>query len=94
MPNPYLKISDDDLKHKLDSVRAMIRRERRDGRDTYDVERELCWLEREEEWRKLRLDKHREYVDQMRRDLDQLAREEAEAEAELYKFDNVVPDDF
>lgn len=88
MPNLLEKISDDELKSKQNSIKAMIRREQKADRDTGDLERELCWLERESECRQKRYDIHKVYMDKIRSEYEQMIQEEREAEKEMYKFDN------
>lgn len=94
MANPLFKIGDEELKSKLNAVKAMIRREQKSGRDTIDIEKELCWLEREHEWRQIRKFRHEEYIAPIRAEQERMALEEKEAEYESYKFDNDVSDCF
>lgn len=63
----------------MDSMRAMIRRCRKAGTDTVDAEKELCWLEREEELRDTRKDLHKDYVAEIR--AEQYAERKREIEA-------------
>lgn len=72
-------ISDDRLTKMLNSMRAMIRRTKAQNGDTRDAEIELCYLEREQEWRDRRKNAHKEYMKQFEKVSKVDANEEAEA---------------
>lgn len=88
MPNLLERINDEELRSKQNSVKAMIRREQKAERETSELEKELCWLERESEIRQKRYEIHKQYMEKIRLEYDQMIQEEREAEREMYKFDN------
>ena len=79
MPRFLMRIKDDDLDNRLNAMRAMIRRTRKLGSDTIEAEKELCWLEREEEWRQLRRDKDKIYRADQAEEKERLNKQEQEA---------------
>lgn len=92
MANLLLKISDEELLSKLDAVKSMIHRMRKSDVDTSEIEKELCWLEREREIRDARKKIHQEYTRSVRDEMEVLMREEQEALMDMRAFDNDVPD--
>jgi hypothetical protein len=82
MSRQYSRISDDELQSRLNAVRAMIRRTRKNDGDTTDAEVELCYLERELEHRDKQKLSHVKYLADLKKSREmqaQAAREEQEA---------------
>lgn len=79
MPRRIMKLSDDTLNSQLNAVKAMIRRAHKTEADSVDIEKELCWLEREQEMRELRQAIHKDYAASVQAQLEADLQEEREA---------------
>lgn len=80
------KINDQELNARLNAVRAMIRRTRKNNGDTSDAEVELCYIERESEIRSDGRNIHAEYDKEQKEIGRQLRREEEEAIREYLSY--------
>lgn len=74
-----MKLSDENLNSHMNAIKAMIRRAHKNGTDTEDAERELCWLEREAEIREKRQAIHKEYVERFQKEQEEEMLAEKEA---------------
>ena len=63
----YQRLSDEDLSNRINATRAYIKRQTKRGEDSKEAESDLCYLERENEYRERAQTIHKSYLAEIRK---------------------------